>query len=231
MFTRSMIALVLASLLIVPSVVTVVDAHDDDLTVSRQKNEVATTTDDTETSRTQSAQDLEARKARLQQLLQNREKSLTERKAKRCEFIKAKLQFHRDKAAEIREHRADRYQHILDRLDALADRLDTHNIDSTELREAIRGLTDIIGLYATSFTAYETELQEAVISACDDGSFTREELKALRELIVKLRSNAETVHTFVRERLRPALGDIKDEIKAQRQDAATEAETPTPETP
>jgi hypothetical protein len=109
----------------------------------------------------------------------------------------------------------------------LADRLDAHDIDSTDLRTAIQGLTAVVGTYESTFTEYEAKLQEAIVKACDDGEFSREELKALRELVVQLRSNAETVHTFIRDQLKPALAAVKGEVKEARQTADESQEQQT----
>lgn len=164
---------------------------------------------------------IELRKQKLEEALEAREQKLEERSAKRCEFIKSKLQFHREKAGEIREHRAERYQNIIDRLDALADRLDNQGIDSSGLRAAIQQLNTIIGTYSSSFIAFDSELQSAIISACDDNEITKEEAMELRALLNRLRRNAETVHTFVREDLKPALDKIKSDIRDARQENAS----------
>ncbi len=219
---KRLIIALLATGLIVAPLTPSVSAHDgivheDERTTLESS---AMTTQETEAARTGNQQQFELRKERLRQAMEQRQKQLQDRQAKRCEFVKAKLQFHRDQAAEIRSHRSERYQRIIDRLDALADRLDVHDIDSAGLRDAIQRLTTIVGSYESTFTEYESELQEAIVKACDDDEFTRDEVKELRQLIVKLRSNAETVHTFIREELRPALAAVKAEVKAARKAAA-----------
>ena len=100
----------------------------------------------------QTTEEIEARKAELrarkEQLEARRDKAeenLRENQARKCEFVKTRLEFHRDKASEIREHRQKRYQHIIDRLNALADRMDNNGLDSAGLRAKITELSTLVG--------------------------------------------------------------------------------------
>lgn len=168
---------------------------------------------------------LESRKEQIEEKRRALEEKLSQRSARKCELIKVRLESQRDKAAEIRVHRKARYQHIVDRLNAVADRLDGQEIDSTELRSAISELTDLIATFDVSFAEYETSLQTVINDICsDERPADRQSLKQARQLLVKLRSNAESIHTFFQDELKPILADIKSMISAERDSAETESD-------
>lgn len=165
-----------------------------------------------------------------EQEIEDREQARLQRQealsAKKCEKIKTRLEAQRDKGLEIRDHRLKRYLHIVDRLNNLADRLDDQNIDTKTLRASIQQLSDLIKTYSTSFADFESELQTAINSSCDESGAVKENVKTAREKLAMLKSNADDIHTFFQQQLKPLLQTIKDQIKQLHQSSSTETETP-----
>lgn len=161
----------------------------------------------------QQKQELQERKEELQVKLDKAQENLRANQARKCEFLKTRLEFQRDKAAEIREHRKKRYQNIVDRLNALADRMDNNGLDSTELRAKIAELTALVSTYADTYTGYETALQTAINAACDGDEVSKDTVKTARDLLARLRSNAESIHTFFQDKVKPMLRDIQELVK------------------
>lgn len=202
--------ILVASLLIFTVPVSVVRAQDDETNNSSTN----------EQSETKHQERLDALKAKMEQ----RESKLQESQSRRCEILKTKLEFHRDRAAAIREHRAERYQNIVDRLNKLADKMDTNDLDTTELRAKIAELQTLVNTYSDSFAQYEADLAQAIAQSCDDnGQLVKDQVKVAREALVQLKSNANSIHTFFQDQLKPLLQEIKDAIKAARE--AKQAET------
>lgn len=162
-------------------------------------------------------QTVEDRKTQLEIRRQQVEERLSQIQARRCEFVKTRLEFHRDRSAVIREHRKARYLRIIDRLNALADRLDAHELDSTALRAAITELSDLVETYADTYTDYEAALQDALNVVCEDDEVSKAAVKEARDLLVKLHANAESIHTFFQDELKPLLADIRELVQTERQ--------------
>jgi flagellar basal body-associated protein FliL len=167
-------------------------------------------------------QEFETREQRAAQRLEAARTRLEAARAERCEFVKAKLQFHLDRAAAIREHRQKRYDHISDRLTALADRMDVSGLDSSQLRTELIELDALIATYSTNFATYEATVQAAITASCEDSDAFKAALLEAKQALVQLRSNARSVHTFFRAQLKPLLSEIKEIVKQTRQDAAGE---------
>lgn len=173
---------------------------------------------------TEDSSSIDARRQALKDALARREAILAAQKSRHCEIVKARLEFHRDKANEIRSHRANRYENILDRLNNLADRLDNNDIDTSELRAAIQSLTEAINQYSTAFNGLTTELQELISSVCAGDTQTSDDLARIRQIIVQLKSSADTVHTLVRNEIKPALENIKESVRQLRSEDTQDSE-------
>lgn len=181
---------------------------------------------DEHTQDTRSSDDrFEARKVELEELRAEQEKKLTELKARRCEFVKSRLEFSRDQAAAIREHRKARYDHIVDSLNSLADRLDVQGIDTTGLRGEIEDLSGLIATYSDTYTHYETELQQSINAMCSSDEIDTDAIKEARQLLVQLKSNAESIHTFFEQQLKPELAKLRAAIVELRQSAEENSST------
>lgn len=170
------------------------------------------------------AVDIEAKKQAIEEKTQQRLERLEAKNARRCEQVKTKLEAQRDKGLEIREHRKKRYLHIVDRLNSLAVRLENDDLDSTALRASIQQLTDLINTYAASSTEFESEIQAAINSSCAETGVVKDNVKAAREKLVVLKSNADDIHIFFQEQLKPLLQSIKEQVKQLRQSAETEGD-------
>lgn len=171
----------------------------------------------------ESDQRLQSRKQQIEEKRRALEERLQNRSARKCELVKVRLESQRDKTTEIRVHRKTRYQHIVDRLNAMADRLDRQDIDSASLRSAITELTELIATFDAGFAEYEASLQAVINEICSDDKLTdRQSLRQARQLLASLRSNAESIHTFFREDLKPLLAEIKVLVASEQNSADTE---------
>ena len=177
-------------------------------------------TDETTTKR----QEIEQK---VEQKQQEREAALSERQAKRCEFVQVRLEAHKQRIEARVDARLTRYQKIIDRLNVLALRIENNDGDATELRAAIAELSDLISEFEVDYRLYIAEVQDALNTACGDSVVTKNVVGKALSALRTAKADAADIRVFVKDELKPLLQELRAEYNTEDDDEATQTQPET----
>lgn len=167
--------------------------------------------------------ELQATHEDIQERRQERASELEERSARRCEFVRNRLSFQAEHVARTFEYRSTVYQDMLDRLNTLALRAENNELEATELRSAIVGLSQNVADFEADYTLYLAEVKNAANTACSEESSLRSQLSVALSALRTSRADAQDIREYVDESVDPALESLREEVVEQ-QDAASDSE-------
>lgn len=160
---------------------------------------------------------------------QEREAELEARSARRCEFVRTRLSFRSEQVARTFEYRSTVYQRMLDRLNTLALRAENNNLDATELRAAIVGLSQHVAEFEADYTLYLAEVKNAANTACGEESSLRSQLSVALSALRTSRADAQDINEYVNETVKPALESLREEVQEQQTETDDQTEETQPE--
>lgn len=128
-----------------------------------------------------------------------------------CEKRQGKIEEKIAKFEERKTKHMEAYNNLQDRLEKLSDKLSAKGYDVSNLDEDIAVLKNKIDQFETDFTAALTRAEEAKDFICDNHTSVenKNEIKAARDLIKKVRQDSVEIRSYYKNTIRPDIVAIK----------------------
>jgi hypothetical protein len=164
----------------------------------------------TDEQRKQLRERLQARKDALKLRLSSTEKARLQTK---CQAAQGAISSVQGRIKGIQTSRTQVYGHLTERLTDLSEKLKAKGVDTTEFDAAIAELNTHITAFNTALTEYIQAVTDLALMQCsDDVEGFKASLEEARELQQELRDSGVAIKTFLNERLKPILTDIRSQL-------------------
>ncbi len=124
-----------------------------------------------------------------------------------CSVIHAKIDERIEKFNGHRNNFADKYQRIKERLNSIVEKLKQQGKDTTQLEVDINTFRDLVDQFKSKVDAVHTELSSLKDMEC--GSEMKEALHKVLALFKNARSDAQAVHDFYKNTLKPEIQALR----------------------
>lgn len=138
-----------------------------------------------------------------------REQALKTRQARKCEFVKERLELHVERIEGLVLIRTEKYQKLVDRLNVLALRVENNDGDATELRSAIQELSDLISQFEANYGQYIAEVRDAVNAACGEETVIKNIVGKALSAMRTAKADASDIKRYVNDELKPVLQELR----------------------
>lgn len=179
--------------------------------VAQTASDTTTTTNTSQTTTADRDARIEQRKAALKKAPTKIEIAKLQAK---CVAAQAILQRANTQSTQAATNRTKAYDNIQTRLASLIAKLESQNVPTAELRNAKTALASKVDTFNIDVKTYQQALSDSAGMGCaGDPTGFKASLESTRTAREQVRNDAEDIHVYVSQTIKPILKTVKDQLQ------------------